>query len=135
MGLVKSFSVLTEMFDNLTTDFAALSRPILMRKVKGKFEGISYGELRRSVELFTMGLAALGVKRDDKIGIISENRPEWVIADQAILALGAINVPLFPSLTAKQVEYIFKDAGVTIAIVSTQLQLNKVLKILHHHYG
>lgn len=129
MGIVKPFSTLTEMFDVVTSTFASSDRPALMHKVQGKYQGIPYKELRRRVELFALGLAALGVKHNDKIGIISENRPEWVIADIAILSLGAIDVPLFPSLTAKQVEYCFDDASAKFAILSNQLQLNKVLKI------
>jgi len=129
MSVVKPFSTLTEMFDIVTSAFANSDRPALMHKVQGKYQGISYKELRRQVELFALGLASLGVKRNDKIGIISENRPEWVITDIAILSLGAVDVPLFPSLTAKQVEFCFSDAGVKFAVVSNQFQLNKILKI------
>jgi long-chain acyl-CoA synthetase len=129
MDVVKQFSTLTEMFDIVTSTYANVDRPALMHKVQGKYQGISYSELRRKVELFALGLASLGVKRNDKIGIIAENRPEWVIADIAILSLGAVDVPLFPSLTAKQVEFCFKDAGVRLAIISNQLQLSKVLKV------
>jgi long-chain acyl-CoA synthetase len=55
-------------------------------------------------------LASLGVKRGDRVAIISENRPEWVYADMAILGLGAIDVPLYPSLTADNVEFILNNS-------------------------
>ena len=71
----------------------------------------------------------MGVNRGDRVAIIAENRPEWVISDQAIVALGAIDVPMYPTMTAKQNEYIFNDAGVKVAIVSNQFQLNKVMRV------
>jgi long-chain acyl-CoA synthetase len=100
-----------------------------MVKRDGRYRGITYTELRRSVDLFAGGLAALGLKRGDRVSIISENRPEWVVADQAIAALGAVSVPIFPTMTAKQNEFIFNDAGVRYVIVSNRFQLNKVLRV------
>jgi long-chain acyl-CoA synthetase len=71
----------------------------------------------------------MGIGKENKVAIIAENRPEWVIADMAIVILGAVNVPVYPTLTPKQIEYIFNDAEVKMAIVSNTYQLNKVLKI------
>jgi long-chain acyl-CoA synthetase len=129
MGVAVQFSTIIEMFDSITKKFFAESRPILMHKVDKQYRGISYSEYRRRVELFALGLASLGVRKKDTIAIISENRPEWVIADMGIILLGAVDVPIYPTLTAKQIEFIFNDARVSIAVVSNQSQLNKVLKI------
>jgi long-chain acyl-CoA synthetase len=129
MAVAVDFTTIPEMLQNLTGKFANESRPALMYKSGGAYKGISYSELRSKVETFAFGLAALGVERGDRVAIVSENRPEWVISDQAIAALGAVNVPLYPTMTAKQIEYIFTDAGVKIAIVSNQFQLNKVMRI------
>ena len=117
------------MFDRLTSRFAGEKKPVLMYKSDGSYKGIQYMELRRQVEAFASGLASLGLKRGDRVSIISENRPEWVVADQAIAGLGAVSVPVYPTMTARQIEYIFNDAGVRFAIVSNQFQLNKVAKI------
>ncbi|HEY4643673.1 MAG TPA: long-chain fatty acid--CoA ligase, partial [Bacteroidota bacterium] len=130
MPVAVEFATITEMFDRLTAKFADERRPILMEKVEGRYGAISYSELRRKVELFALGLASVGVKRGDHVSIISENRPEWIVADMGILYLGAVNVPIYPTLTAKQVEFIFNDSGVKAVVVSNQLQLAKVLKIL-----
>ncbi|HTY58767.1 MAG TPA: long-chain fatty acid--CoA ligase [Bacteroidota bacterium] len=129
MSSAVQFTTIPEMFDRLTSRFAAERKPALMYKADGSYKGIPYKELRRQVELFAFGLASLGVKRGDRVSIIAENRPEWVIADQAIAALGAVSVPVYPTMTAKQIEYIFNDATVSVAIVSNQFQLNKVAKI------
>ena len=129
MAVAVDFSTIPEMFQKITGKFAATTRPALMYKTGGKYEGISYADLRSRVEDFAFGLAALGVRRGDRVAIISENRPEWVISDQAIVALGAVDVPVYPTMSAKQNEYIFNDAGVRIAIVSNQFQLSKVMRV------
>jgi long-chain acyl-CoA synthetase len=130
MAVVVRFSTIPEMFQRLTEKFANETRPLIMHKSGGVYRSISYTELRRRVDLFANGLAALGVRRGDRISIISENRPEWVISDLALVSLGAIGVPIYPTMTPKQNEYIFNDAGVRFVIVSNQFQLNKVLKVM-----
>jgi long-chain acyl-CoA synthetase len=129
MSAAVQFTTIPEMFDRLTTRFAGEKKPVLMYKSDGTYKGIQYMELRRQVELFAFGLGSLGLKRGDRVSIISENRPEWVVADQAIAGLGAVSVPVYPTMTAKQIEYIFNDATIRFAIVSNQFQLNKVAKI------
>ncbi len=129
MGVTVSFSTITEMFDNVTKKFLDESRPAIMHKVDKEYRGIRFSELRRNAELFSLGLASLGLMKNDKVAIISENRPEWLISDMAIISLGAVDVPIYPTLTAKQIEFIFNDAKVKMAVVSNQSQLNKVLKI------
>jgi long-chain acyl-CoA synthetase len=130
MGVVVPFATIPEMFIKVTERFGASARPYLMYKVQGSYKGLGFTEIRQRVEQFAFGLAALGIERGDRVGIISENRPEWVIADMGTLFLGAFDVPVYPTLTPKQIEYIFDDAGVKLAIVSNQSQLSKVLKIL-----
>lgn len=129
MSVAVQFSTINELFENITRRYADSERPMLMQKVEGSYAGISYKEYRRNVELFALGLASLGVKRGDRISIISENRPEWVVADMAMVSLGVVNVPIYPTLTPKQIEFIYNDAGVKIAIVSNSFQLNKIVKI------
>jgi long-chain acyl-CoA synthetase len=129
MSVAVDFSTIPEMFDRITRKYANEQRPMLMHKVDKRYRNISFSEYRRNVELFTLGLATLGVKRGDKVAIISENRPEWIVADMAIVTNGAVDVPIYPTLTPKQIEFIFKDAGVKLVIVSNALQLSKLLKI------
>ncbi len=131
MPVAVEFSTVTEMFDRLTMKFADEQRPVLLHRVEGRYVPISYRDLRHKVELFALGLASLGIKRGDHVALISENRPEWVTCDMGMLYLGAVNVPIYPTLTAKQIEFIFNDANIKMAIVSNQMQLNKVQKIFH----
>jgi len=129
MGIVKPFSTITEMFVNVTDSFAKDKRPMYRYKKEGKYHDLSFQRMREWVEEFAAGLAVLGLSKGDKLAIISENRPEWVVADLGTLFLGAIDVPIYPTLTAKQEEYILNDSGTKIAVVSNQYQLNKLLKV------
>ncbi len=129
MGLSVQFSTIKEMFDNVLENYSSSDRPIIKHKVDGKYVDIKYSELRQLSHDFAIGLMNLGVKKGDRVALISENRPEWVVSDIAIHTLGGVDVPVYPTLTAKQIEFIFNDANIRFAIVSNQFQLNKVKKI------
>ena len=58
-----------------------------------------------------MGLAALGIKAGDRVAIISENRPEWSLADLALLGLRAVNVPIYTTQAVEQVRFILENSG------------------------
>ena len=104
--------------------------PALAHKPKGGiYQDISYTELGESVDAFSKGLNALGVQKDDRVALLSENRPEWAITDFGSLKAGAVTVPMFSTLTAAQVGYILKDSGSKIICVSTSRQLEKVTAI------
>lgn len=129
MGLAVTFATLPEMFLNLTDKFMHDSRPLFLRKVDGAYRPLPYSEIREQVACFYHGLAKLGLSRGDRVGLLAENRPEWVVTDQAVLFHGAMDVPIFPSQTASQIEYILNDAGVSVIVVSNRFQLAKVQKI------
>ena len=121
-------ATLTEMF--LNTVKTNGSKTALMNKVEGKYQGITYQEFGEKVKDFALGLASLGVKKGDRVALLSENRPEWAISDLAILSLGAINVPIYPSLIPRQIEYILNDSEAKIIITSTPDQTSKIIEII-----
>ncbi|HLF13742.1 MAG TPA: long-chain fatty acid--CoA ligase [Bacteroidota bacterium] len=129
MSSVVRFETVNGMLDALLEKYSGDRRPIVMWKSEGKYAGIGYREFGEWVERVSAGLASIGVRSGDRVALISENRPEWVVADMALIRLGAVNVSLYPSLTPKQVEYILGDAGVACAIVSNRLQFNKIAKV------
>ena len=106
-------------------------RPVAMRwkPAGGQWTPISFPELLERIRSVSLALADLGVRRGDRVAILSENRPEWAIADYAVLALGAADVPIYPTLPASQVEYILRDSGATVAFASTQALLDKLLEV------
>lgn len=130
MALLKASKTIPELFETLTDERRSKKRDILlMKKNEGKFQGITYGEFKVETERFAGGLSEMGIMTGDKIAIISENRPEWAYSDMAILSLGAVDIPLYPSLTADSIEFILNNSEARGIIVSNKFQLNKVKKI------
>ncbi len=101
----------------------------LSYKEDGSFRNISTREFARRVTLLGLGLADLDVGIRERTAIISENRPEWAIADMSILSIGGVCVPIYDSLTPAQTLYIMRDAGVKTVIISNGDQLAKVRSI------
>ena len=119
---------LVSMFEHSIQQYG--NRLALAHKPRGDtYQDISYTEFGKSVDAFSKGLNVLGVQKGDRIAILSENRPEWAISDFGILKAGAVNVPMFSTLTAAQISYILKDSGAKIICVSTEKQLEKCLSI------
>lgn len=98
-------------------------------KRDGRWTPIGYRELAEQVQDFSLGLLELGVRRGDRVAILSENRPEWAITDYACLAARAADVPIYPTLPARQAEYILRDSGAVAVVVSTSAQLEKVRSV------
>jgi long-chain acyl-CoA synthetase len=106
------------------------SRPVALRsKQAGTWVGISYREMAAQVEHLSIGLQELGLRRGDRVAILSENRPQWAIADYACLAARCTDVPIYPTLPTRQVEYILRDSGAVAILVSSEDQLAKVASV------
>ncbi len=88
---------------------------------------LSAARMAEEVSKLAAGLLAMGLKRGERVVLISENRPEWAIIDYGTLAAGGILVPVYPSLTAEQLRYVLQDAGASVAIASTRALLEKLL--------
>jgi long-chain acyl-CoA synthetase len=101
----------------------------LQFKQNDKFRPISHREVAARVQRAALGLGALGIEKGDRVGILSENRPEWAIADYACLTNGFTDVPIYPTLPADQIAYILKDAGTVAIFVSSIEQAVKISAI------
>ncbi len=88
----------------------------------------SYAELRTEISTFAAGLLDLGIKRGDKIGLISDNRREWLIIDLAILGLGAADVPRGCDATEQEIAYILSFSSCDLAVVENEKQFDKILE-------
>ncbi|AII51539.1 hypothetical protein N008_06030 [Hymenobacter sp. APR13] len=95
-------------------------------KLNGQYTPISTDTVIEKVNQVSLGLRSLGIGKDDKVAIISMNRPEWMFADFGIAQLGATSVPMYPSITVEDYKYIFTDAGVKAVFVSDQKLYDKV---------
>jgi long-chain acyl-CoA synthetase len=118
---------LTGMFRESVHKFPEL--PALMEKAKGSYMPITYRQMALKVRSFGRGLIALGVQTKDHIALLSENRPEWAIADMSFAHIGAVNVGTFPNSPTNQVEYIISDSGSKVIVVSGLTQLKKAIEI------
>ncbi len=106
---------------------AASGKPdLLLSKVGGQWRPISASDFGFTVRALSLGLNALGIQPGDRVAILSENRPEWAMADYAILCAGAWSVPIYPTLPANQVAPLLIDSGARAIFVSTPDQLAKV---------
>jgi long-chain acyl-CoA synthetase len=116
---------------DLPFDVAArFDRPAHLRRcVADGFTAVSSKGYLEQVRAFAYGIRALGVSSGDRVGIVCESRPEWSIADMAALTTGAITVPVYPTLSAAQTQFILRDAAVKVVIVSDDVQLAKLREI------
>ena len=111
----------------------SIDRPAIMKYKRGdQWIDVTVPEFRDSVRGLACALHEMGVKAGDRIGILSENRPEWTISDFAILCAAAVSVPVYPTLLGWQIEYILNDAGAVVVVCSNQEQLDKIQEIRSH---
>jgi long-chain acyl-CoA synthetase len=102
---------------------------LILYKKEGKYVPISTEEFGNKVKCFSLGLKELGFNPGDKLAIISETRPEWVMADIACLCAGGVTVPIYPSLMPQQINYITENSDARIVVYSDSEQGSKVKEI------
>lgn len=130
MGPSKHFKTIPELFRILVDDYGKdPSKVMLKHKVDKLYVDITYQQFKRDVELSAHGLLSLGVKEGDKVVILAENRPEWMMIDFSIVGIGAVDVPLYPSLTPKDIGFIINNSESKTVVVSNKLLLSKFLKV------
>jgi len=100
------------------------------RKIKGKWQFISNKEYIETANNLAYGLMELGINREDKVIILSENRPEWNFVDLALLKLGIVSVPLYATIEDKQLLEILNETEAKIIFVSTKFLFRKVNNLL-----
>jgi long-chain acyl-CoA synthetase len=98
-------------------------------KKDGKWYSVRYDKATTQGAAIAAGLASMGIKSGDCISIMSNNRMEWALIDYAVMALGAVLVPIYPTLALAQVRYILNDAHVKMLIVENQTLLDFVKEI------
>ena len=101
----------------------------LLYKVNGVWEPTSHRTVLQRVRHVALGLARLGIVAQDRVALLSENRPEWLIADYACLCSAIVDVPVYPTLPAEQIPYLLNDSGARAIFVSTADQARKVAKV------
>ncbi|MGH7657314.1 MAG: AMP-binding protein, partial [Gemmatimonadales bacterium] len=119
---------LNELFFRAVDAFG--NRPAAMRsRLSGAWTDLSYADLLDQVQAVSNGMRELGVPAGGHVAILSENRPEWAIADFACLTCCCADVPVYPTLPAGQIAYILKNSEATAIFVSNQEQLAKIREV------
>ncbi|MEQ9286329.1 MAG: long-chain fatty acid--CoA ligase [Cyclobacteriaceae bacterium] len=95
-------------------------------KVNGIWRNYATNEVIAIVNNVSLGLLKLGVKPGDKVAIVSPNRPEWNFIDLAVQQIGAISVPMYPTITVEDYKYIFEHAEVKLVFAGTEELVRKV---------
>ncbi|TAH24316.1 MAG: long-chain fatty acid--CoA ligase [Cytophagales bacterium] len=107
------------LFDLISYQLEKYPNPdALSNKVNGVWVKYSTEEYQRKVDQLSKGLLKFGIEKEDKIAIISHNRPEWNFIDMAVQQIGAISVPMYPTITEADFKFIFQDAEVKLIFVS-----------------
>lgn len=100
-------------------------------KKSGKWIHYSIDQYRENVDIASKALISLGINKNDKIATISNNRPEWNIVDLAIMQTGAVHVPVYPTISDKELTYILSETAAKVVFVSSTVLYNKVTKVLN----
>jgi len=135
-----------EHFDNLVALFLARAeekgdKPFLWAKREDEWRPISWREAARQVAALAAGLKSIGLQPGDRVALVSENRPEWLIADLGIMAAGCVTVPTYTTNTTRDHTHVLGNSGARAVIVSNQkLARNLVPAVLtstecHHIIG
>ena len=135
-----------EHFENLVSMFLTRAaekgdRPFLWAKREGQWRSTSWAEAARQVAALAASLRRIGLEPGDRVALVSENRPEWLIADLAIMAAGCVTVPTYTTNTTRDHMHILGNSGARAVIVSNQkLAKNLIPAVLtssecHHIIG
>src|SRR5437899_256050 len=110
--------------------FTAVDRNLdsmMLHREAGKWLPVSSREFGQKVARTSAALRSWGIKPGDRIAILSENRPEWPIADISSLLLGVVTVPLYTTLTPEQTAFVLNDSDCRVVFVSSDQHLHKLI--------
>jgi long-chain acyl-CoA synthetase len=124
MAPITPISTLNDLF--LRVAAAGNPRALLWQDAQGHWQPISSDQIYQRARALARAFLKWGARKGDRIALIAENRWEWAVADFATLAIGAANVPIYPTLTGPQIAALLLDAGCRIAVVSTVQQFEKL---------
>jgi len=96
----------------------------------GIYQGCSWAEFVARVEVLALGLSSLGVERGDRVAVMGDPCPEWLLSDHAIMAAGAVTVGVYATSAPVEVEHVLSDSGAKVVLLETQEHLDKLLHVL-----
>ncbi len=126
---IKQWNSLTQMFFDQASTLG--DKPLLFSKHAGEWRSISWTHVAEKVTQLGAALRAMGVAAGDRVVVVSENRPEWMIADFAVMSIGAVSVPTYTTNTVRDHLHIIENSGAKAAIVSTKNLARTFLRAAH----
>src|SRR5215813_7934640 len=117
-------TTLPEMYERVARDYP--KPDTLNYKREGVWHSVSAADMLRRAKEIALGLHSLGVLKGDRVAIVSESCIEWVLADQGCLFAGAVTVPIYPTLTPPQVQYILEDCEPKVLFVATREKFDEI---------
>jgi len=124
MTILAPLTTINDLFRRVSA--AANPRAVLWQDEFGQWQPLSSDQIYQRVRALGEAFLSWGAQKGDRIALVSENRWEWAVTDFAALAIGAIDVPIYPTLTGEQIAVLIQDAGCKIALVSTRQQFDKL---------
>jgi long-chain acyl-CoA synthetase len=124
MTAIAPISTINDLFCRIAA--AANPRAVIWQDEFGQWQPVSSDLIYQRVRALGEAFLSWGARKGDRIALIAENRWEWAITDFAALAVGAVDVPIYPTLTGEQVAALVRDAECRIAVVSTREQFDKL---------
>ena len=121
-------NTLNQLFFTAVDQFSTKAAALRFKEA-GEWKGVTHQELARRVQHAAIGLMELGVEPGDRVAILSENRPEWAMADFACLTARCADVSIYPTLPAPQVAYLLQDSGAKAVFVENAIQYEKVTAV------
>src|SRR5262249_10118409 len=107
-----------------------VNQVVMRYKRDRRWHDITGAQLDERVRNLTLALRRLGVHAGDRVAMLAESSPEWSITDYAILANGAVNVPIYPTQTVDQVEFILRNSGARLLFLSNAKQLRRISSVI-----
>jgi long-chain acyl-CoA synthetase len=124
------FDTIPQLFRRLCKRYRGRERPVLRHKERGEgWHDITWEDLEDRVQALAGYLHRAGVRKGDRVALLSENRPEWAVTDLGTQLIGGVNVSIYTSLPPAKVAYILRDAGATACVVSVPVQRKKIEEI------
>ncbi|PSQ95598.1 MAG: long-chain fatty acid--CoA ligase [Bacteroidetes bacterium SW_9_63_38] len=124
------FDTIPQLFRRLCTRYRGRERPVLRYKERGEgWHDITWEQLEDRGQALAGALHQHGVRKGDRVALLSENRPEWAITDLGTQLMGGVNVSIYTSLPPSKIAYILRDSGATACVVSVPVQRKKIQEI------
>jgi len=123
------FGSLHEFLINAAHNIHSMDHVFMMEKKNGAYVNITYGETLKHIQDWAAYLYSIGIRKGDKLAVVLENCPEFIYFDQALQKLGAVNVSIYPTLTAEETAFILNDSDSKAVLVGNPFLLKKFQKV------